>query len=72
MVPVHQLDPEPLRFGIDHEPITGAEAIEGVAARLLIEVSTGDIDRRVAVDQRLRQQFRDDALAQAREQHKVT
>ena len=54
MVAVDQFDPETLWFGIDHEPITRGEAIEGVAARLLIEVRAGDIDRRIATVEGLR------------------
>ena len=36
VVTVDELDAEPFRLGVDHERIARRQAIEGVAARLLV------------------------------------
>jgi len=54
VVSVDQLDAEAIGLSVDHQRIAGREPAEGVAARLLVEVGAGDVDRRVAAGKRLR------------------
>src|SRR3954464_7418852 len=71
-VAVHQLDPEALRLRVDHHDVADGEPVEGVAGGLFVEVRTGDVDGRLGVDQRLRDQLADDPLAQAGDEHEMT
>ena len=71
VIAVDQLDPEALGLGVDHQGVSRGEPVERVAARLLVEVRAGDVDRGVAAGERLRDQLADDALAQAGQQHEV-
>ena len=53
MVAIHELDAEMLRLGGHDERIAGREPSEGIAARLLVEVRTGNLNRCSAARQRL-------------------
>ena len=47
VIPVDQLNAEAFGLGIHHQRMAGREAVEGVAARLLVQMGARDIDRRI-------------------------
>src|SRR5262245_20578297 len=71
VIAVHELDAEADGFSVHHQPITSREAIEGVAAGLLVEVRAGDLDGRFAAGERLCQEIAEHLLAQAGDQDEV-
>ena len=71
MISVDQLDTETSGLGVYHQRIADREPIKRVTPRLLIQMGAGNVERRIAAHEGLRDQLAHDLLAQARDQHEM-
>ena len=63
--------PSSLRFRVDHQRVARRELVERVAARLLVEMRAGHVERGLAGISGCRDQLAHHAFTQAREQHEM-